>query len=91
MKANTTKNITSVVMIAIVFLLMTQAIPVGVEKAGLNENGVLLLLLTLTSAVLSGINGFGRRTTKAVSLSRASKSVGQSQNVRWSARSNSDA
>src|SRR5262245_22508802 len=43
MKANTTKNVTSVVMIAIVSLLMTQTILVGVQTAEINENGVLLL------------------------------------------------
>jgi hypothetical protein len=77
MKANSTKNVSSVVMIAIAFLLMTQTILVGVQTAWINENGVLLLLLTLSSAVLSGINGFGRRTTKAVSLSTARGSVSE--------------
>lgn len=75
MKANTAKNITSVVMIAIVVLLMTQTILVGVQTAWINENGVLLLLLMFSSAVLSGINGFGRRTSKAVSLSAVRRSV----------------
>ena len=77
MKANTTKNVSSVVMIAIVSLLMTQTILVGVQTAEINEDGVLLLLLTLSSAVLSGINGFGRRTTKAVSLSPARRHVSE--------------
>lgn len=77
MKANTTKNVSSVVMIAIVSLLMTQTILVGVQTAEINEDGVLLLLLTLSSAVLSGINGFGRRTTKAVALSPARRHVSE--------------
>jgi len=34
---------------------------------------VLLLMLTLSSAVLSGINGFGRRTPKTVPFSTAKK------------------
>jgi len=62
-------------MIAIVSLLMTQTILVRVETAGISENAVLLLLLTLSSAVLSGINGFGRRAIKAASLSAANRSV----------------
>ena len=38
---------------------------------------MLLLMLTLLSAVLSGINGFGRRTAKAIQLSPAkARSVG---------------
>lgn len=73
MKTNTTKNVTSVVMIAIVSLLMMQAILVGVQTAEVSENGLLLLLLTVSSAVLSGINGFGRRI-EAVSLSAARES-----------------
>lgn len=73
MKANTTKNLTSVVMIAIASLLMTQAILVRVQTAGISENAVLLLLLSISSAVLSGINGFGRRTIKAASLSAANR------------------
>lgn len=56
-------------MIAIVSLLMMQAILVGVQTAEVSENGLLLLLLTVSSVVLSGINGFGRRTIEAVSLS----------------------
>jgi len=91
MKANTTKNITSVIMIAIVSLPMALAILASAEAAGVNENAVLVLLLTLSSAVLSVVNGFGRRTIKAVSLSPARDSSRRTANVRWSARSNSDA
>jgi uncharacterized membrane protein YqaE (UPF0057 family) len=79
MKANTTKIVTSVVMIAIVFPPMALALQVGVKTAGMNENGVLLLLLTLSSAVLSVINGFGRHTSKAVSLSAARNTRSESQ------------
>lgn len=74
MKTNTTKNVTSVVMIAIVSLLMMQAILVGVQTAEVSENGLLLLMLMFSSVVVSGINGFGRRTLKAVSLSAARES-----------------
>jgi hypothetical protein len=60
MKANTTKNLASVV---------TLAILASIKTAGIRNNEVLLLMLTLLSAVLSGINGFGRRTATAVQLS----------------------
>jgi hypothetical protein len=45
------------------------AILVSIKTAGIRNNDVLLLMLTLLSAVLSGINGFGRRTVTAVQLS----------------------
>jgi hypothetical protein len=41
-------------------------------------NGLLLLTLTLCGAVVSGINGFGRRTVKAESQSRSSRRGPQS-------------
>ena len=62
MKANTTRNLTSVVMLAITTPLLALAILVSIKTAGIRDNQVLLVLLTLSSAVLSGINGFGRRT-----------------------------
>jgi hypothetical protein len=62
MKANTTRNVTSVVMLAITTPLLALAILVSIQTAGIRDNEVLLVLLTLSSAVLSGINGFGRRT-----------------------------
>ena len=66
MKANTTKNLTSAVMLAILSPFLALAILVSIKTAGIQNNEVLLLLLTLLSAVLSGINGFGRRTATAV-------------------------
>jgi hypothetical protein len=67
MKANTTRNLTSVVMLAITTPLLALAILVSIKTAGIRDNEVLLVLLTLSSAVLSGINGFGRRTPTTVS------------------------
>ena len=67
MKANTTRNLTSVVMLAVTTPLLALSILVSIKTAGIRDNEVLLVLLTLSSAVLSGINGFGRRTPKAVS------------------------
>jgi hypothetical protein len=69
MKANTTKNLASVVTLAILSPLLALAILASIKTAGIRNNEVLLLMLTLLSAVLSGINGFGRRTATAVQLS----------------------
>jgi hypothetical protein len=64
MKANNTRNLTSVVMLVILSPFLALAMLVSIKTAGIRDNEVLLLLLTLSSAVLSGINGFGRRTVK---------------------------
>jgi hypothetical protein len=69
MKTNTTKNLASVVMLVILSPFLALAILVSIKTAGIRDNEVLLLLLTLLSAVLSGINGFGRRTSSAISPS----------------------
>ena len=69
MKTNTTKNLASVVALVILAPFLALAILVSIKTAGIRNNDVLLLMLTLLSAVLSGINGFGRRTATAVQLS----------------------
>ena len=69
MKSNTTRNLASVVMLVILSPFLALAILVSIKTAGIQDNEVLLLLLTLSSAVLSGINGFGRRTVTAIPLS----------------------
>ncbi len=56
-------------MLVILSPFLALAILVSIKTAGIRDNEVLLLLLTLSSAVLSGINGFGRRTATAVQLS----------------------
>jgi hypothetical protein len=71
MKANTTKNLASVATLVILSPFLALAILVSIKTAGLQNNEALLLVLTLLSAVLSGINGFGRRTATAVQLSPA--------------------
>ena len=71
MKTNTTKNLASVVTLVILSPFLALAILVSIKTAGIRNNDVLLLMLTLLSAVLSGINGFGRRTARAVQLSPA--------------------
>jgi hypothetical protein len=74
MKAKTTNNLASVVMLVILSPFLALAILVSIQTAGIKDNELLLLMLTLLSAVLSGINGFGRRTPKAVPLSTAKAS-----------------
>lgn len=71
MKANTTRNLASVVMLVILSPFLALAMLVSIQTAGIQNNEVLLLLLTLSSAVLSGINGFGRRAATSVQLSPA--------------------
>lgn len=71
MKANTTKNLASVAMLVALSPFLALAMLVSIKTAGIKDNYMLLLLLTLFSAVLSGINGFGRRTATVVQLSSA--------------------
>ena len=79
MKTTTTKNLASAVMFVIISPFLALAMIVSVKTSGVVKNDVLLLLLTLTGAVLSGINGFGRRTAKALPLSPAQEtSAGRS-------------
>ena len=79
MKANTTRNLTSAVMLAILSPFLALAILVSIQTAGIQNNEVLLLMLTLLSAVLSGINGFGRRTATAVPVNKRSRGVESSR------------
>jgi hypothetical protein len=73
---NSITNLASAAMILILSPVLLLAIIVSVKTAGVMENDVLLLLLTLLSAFLSGINGFGRRTTMSAAHERAHRSVG---------------
>jgi positive regulator of sigma E activity len=79
MKTNTNKKLASTATLVILVPVFTLAMSVSVKSSGVVENDVLLLLLTLSGAVLSGINGFGRRTAKASSVSPSRmKSTGRS-------------
>ena len=62
------------------------AIIVSVKSAGVKENDLLLLMLTLLSALLSGINGFGRRTTKPANEGalQTAYETAPHRNVSWS-------
>jgi hypothetical protein len=89
MKANTTRNLASVVMLVALSPFLALAILVSIKTAGIRGNEVLLLLLTLSGAVLSGINGFGRRTSTAIPLV-AAKTASDAR-LHLSARSSNNA
>ena len=89
MKAKVTANLTSVVMLVVLTPFLALAILVSINTAGIRNNEGLLLMLTLSSAVLSGINGFGRRTPKAIPFSPA-KTAGDTR-LHLSARSSNNA
>ena len=95
MKTNKPKNVASVAMIVILSPFLILAILVSVRTAGVLENDVLLVLLTLSSAVLSGINGFGRRSTRSIPLPTAhGKSAIDSHSqasIPWSTRTSTNA
>src|SRR5690349_6882612 len=84
MKANTTTNLASIVMLVIVSPFLALAVLVSIKTTGIRNNEYLLVLLTLSSAVLSGINGFGRRTATAVQLASAKAEVRGAQSSRVS-------
>ena len=93
MKTNTTKNVTSAVMLLVLTPFLALAMLVSIKTVGIKDNFVLLVLLTFSSAVLSGINGFGRRTSTAVPLSTVQASGERSSRARihLSARSSNNA
>ncbi len=69
MKAITTKEFVSLVIIAITAPVLALGIFTG-ARAMAAGNESLLLALTLCGAVVSGFNGFGRRTVSAEGHSR---------------------
>lgn len=89
MKTKTTKNVTSAVMLVIMSPILALAMLVSIQIAGISENVLMLLLLALASAVLSGINGFGRRTSTTVPL--AAVKVSGCASIHLSARSSNNA
>lgn len=70
MKRLTTQEILSLVGIAIAAPVLALGILVSAQAASVAENNLLLFALALGGAVVSGINGFGRRTIKVKSCSR---------------------
>lgn len=81
MKTINTKELVSLVGIAIAAPLLALGFVVSARAAGLVENDFLLLALALCGAVVSGINGFGRRTIKAQAHSNSDREVPQSSVV----------
>ncbi len=65
MKTFTAKEFASLAVIVVVALMFALAVILGAGAMVAAGNEFLLLALTLCGAVLSGINGFGRRTVKA--------------------------
>lgn len=64
MKAITTKEFASLAIIAITAPLFALALISGIRVMYATGNEFFLLALTLCGAVVSGVNGFGRRTVE---------------------------
>jgi hypothetical protein len=78
MKALTRKEFVSLALIAIIAPVLALGIVLAARDMVAAGNEILLLALTLCGAVVSGINGFGRRTVRAESQSRRSRGGPQS-------------
>jgi len=78
MKAITTKEFVSLAAIAIIAPLFALALIGSLRVMVAAGHEFLLLTLTLCGAVVSGINGFGRRTVRAESQPRGSRGGPQS-------------
>ena len=65
MKGLKTKEAISLAGIAVTTPILALAILVSARRAAVADYDLLLVLLSLCGAVVSGLNGFGRRTTKA--------------------------
>lgn len=65
MKTFTSKEFVSLAAIVVVAVVFALAVVLGAGAMVAAGHEFLLLALTLCGAVLSGINGFGRRTVKA--------------------------
>jgi hypothetical protein len=77
MKAITIKEFISLAVIVISATVLALAV-FNASAAAAGENSLLLLALTLCGAVVSGLNGFGRRTVKAKAHSHRSRRGPQS-------------
>ena len=78
MKALTTKESVSLAVIVIIAPVLALGVVLAARVMVASGNELMLLALTLCGAVVSGINGFGRRTVKAESQSRRSRGGPQS-------------
>lgn len=95
MKTNTTKNLASAGILVLLSPFLLLAIIVSVKNSGVVRNDMLLLLLTLTGAVVTGINGFGRRTSKpapvATRPAKLDSGRQSDRSISWSSRHSSNA
>jgi hypothetical protein len=73
MKAFTTKEFISLAVVVVTASVLGLGVVLAASATGAAGNELLLLTLTLCGAVVSGINGFGRRTVRANSRSRRSR------------------
>lgn len=76
MKELKTKEIVSLVGIAITAPILALAILVSAHRAAVADYDFVLVILSLCGAVVSGLNGFGRRTTRTPAT-RAAKGHNQ--------------
>jgi hypothetical protein len=67
MKGLKTKEVISLAGIAVTTPLLALAILVSARRAAVADYDLLLVLLSLCGAVVSGLNGFGRRTNRTPS------------------------
>jgi hypothetical protein len=72
MKAITKTEFVSLALIAVTAPVLALGLVLAIRTVSAG-NELLLLALTLCGAVVSGINGFGRRTVRAESQSRRSR------------------
>jgi len=77
MKAITTKEFVSLALIAITAPVLALGLVLAIRTVAAG-NEFLLLALTLCGAVVSGVNGFGRRTVRTESQARGSRGGPQS-------------
>ena len=65
MKELKAKELISLAGIAVTAPILALAILVSAQRAAVADYDLLLVALSLCGAVMSGVNGFGRRTIKA--------------------------
>ena len=73
MKEIKTKELVSLAGIAVTAPILALAILVSARRAAVADYDLLLVVLSLCGAVMSGINGFGRRTIKACHSDKSHK------------------
>ena len=78
MKAFTTKELISLAVIVVIASVLALGVVLAAGTTFATGNDLLLPALTLCGAVVSGINGFGRRTARAKSSARRSRGGPQS-------------